>query len=382
VKRAWIVAGMTFAVLVTAAGVRSAQTMLILPLEARFGIQAEPIIASAIALNILLFGLVGPFAAALYEKYGVRRTVGVALVLIGIASAATPAIISPWQLLFLWGIVVGSGIGAISLTLGATIATRWFAKNRGVVMGVFSAGNATGQLIFLPLFAQLIAHRGWEACSFALAAASILVAPFFLTFVRDKPPGEPLQVASGNPFARAISGLREASKSRDFWLLAGTFAICGASTNGLIGTHLIPACGDHGISQTKAAGLLAAMGVFDLIGTTLSGWLSDRFSNRALLFGTMRCAGSRSSFFRPRSDGRPSDFRRSPSSTAWIGSQRFRRRSASRPTRSERREPRSSSGGLWPHTKSARASPRSRPASCGSTPAATTPPSSPRAPCV
>ncbi len=283
-SRPWVVAGATFAALVTVAGVRSAQTMLILPLEGQFGFSAEPIISAAIALNILLFGLTGPFAAALYERYGVRRTVGVALGLIGIASAATVAITAPWQLIVLWGVIIGTGIGTISLTLGATIATRWFETNRGVVMGVFAAGNATGQLIFLPLFARIIEHSGWRACALALAAACVLVAPIFLGLVRDRPAGTPVAPPEGNPFTRAIDSLKGAARSRDFWLLAGTFAICGASTNGLIGTHLVPACGDHGIPETRAATLLATMGVFDLAGTTLSGWLSDRFSNRGLLF--------------------------------------------------------------------------------------------------
>jgi MFS family permease len=279
---AGLIVAVTFAVLIAAAGVRSAPTMFILPLESEFG-WSRATISFAIAVNIALYGLMGPFAAALMVRFGVRRTIGTALVLLAAASALSTAIRAPWQLVLLWGICIGLGVGTISLTLGATIATRWFADRRGTVMGLFAAANATGQLIFLPLFGVIIASAGWRWCSLALAAVCLVLAPFFVLTVREYPPNAP-PPSTENPIASAFAALRAGTRSRDFWLLAGTFFICGASTNGLIGTHFVPACGDHGIPETRAAGLLAAMGVFDLIGTTMSGWLSDRWSSNWLLF--------------------------------------------------------------------------------------------------
>jgi sugar phosphate permease len=201
----------------------------------------------------------------------------------------------PWQLVLLWGVVVGIGSGSTALVLGATVVARWFATQRGLVMGVLTASTATGQLIFLPVLASLAENYGWRSVSLTVAGVALALFPFVALVMRDHPEDiglrrygaaadESRAVATrGNPIARALAALRDGLRSRDFWLLAGSFFICGASTNGLIGTHLIPACLDHGIPPVAGASLLAAMGIFDLVGTTLSGWLSDRWSNRGLL---------------------------------------------------------------------------------------------------
>jgi MFS family permease len=290
---AFIAAGVAFLLLLAAAGVRSTPTMLILPLEREFHWSAATI-SLAIAINIVLFGLTGPFAAAFMERFGLRRTVVGSLTLLATAWALTTQATQPWQLVLLWGFAVGIGTGAIALVLGATIVNRWFVTNRGTVMGLLTAANATGQLVFLPLFAVLIAAYGWRVCSLAIGGFCALLIPVVLFVLRERPAdlGIPpyggtdivVPVARVNPFVDAMSALRAGTRSRDFWLLAGTFFICGASTNGLIATHFVPACGDHGIPEVKAAGLLAAMGVFDLIGTTASGWLTDRYDSRVLLF--------------------------------------------------------------------------------------------------
>jgi MFS family permease len=290
----WYVAAVTFLAIAVAAGVRSAPTMFVLPLEFEFHWSAATI-SVAIALGLLLYGLIGPFAAALMERIGVRRTVAGALVLLAVSSLLSVGITAPWQLIALWGICSGTGTGVISLALGATVANRWFEARRGLVMGVFASGTATGQLAFLPLFGVIIHSNGWRPCALILAAVCLALVPFFVIVSRERPGDlglpklgksepEPAHIAATNPLARAFSALGDGVRSRDFWLLAGSFAICGASTNGLIGTHLVPACGDHGIPETRAAGLLAAMGVFNLIGTTASGWLSDRYDARLLLF--------------------------------------------------------------------------------------------------
>lgn len=290
----WIVAAVTFVALMTGAGVRSAPSILIVPIEEEFQ-WSRATISFAIAVNLLLYGLMGPFAAAVMERYGVRRIVPLALAMIGTGVALTAVMREPWQMVLLWGVVVGLGAGALANMLAAMVATRWFTARRGLVIGALSGSVATGQLLFLPTFASVTANHGWRATVIAIAVVVFVVLPIVTYFMRDRPAdvglapygetGGPKAAppVSGNPIALAFATLRDVIHKRDFWLLAGTFFICGASTNGLIGTHLVPACLDNGISAVTGAGLLAAMGIFNLIGTTGSGWLSDRFDNRVLL---------------------------------------------------------------------------------------------------
>ena len=290
---AWIVAACTFAVLLVAAGVRSTPGVLIIPLETEFG-WSRATISFAVAVNILLYGLIGPFAAALLERFGLRRTVGTALALLSLGVALTPLMTQPWHLVGLWGVLVGSGSGVVALVLASTVASRWFSQKRGLVMGLLTASTATGQLVFLPVLAWLAEHFGWRAVSITISAVAALMILPVAAFLWDRPSDRgvppyggstvvPRVVSTVNPARRAVNALGAGVGSRDFWLLAGSFFVCGASTNGLIGTHLIPACVDHGIPEVTGAGLLAAMGVFDMFGTTLSGWLSDRWDNRMLL---------------------------------------------------------------------------------------------------
>ncbi|MDX7951402.1 MFS transporter [Lichenihabitans sp. Uapishka_5] len=291
---AWVVMGVTFAVLLVGAGIRATPGILIVPLEREFG-WSPATISAAVAVNILLYGLLGPFAVAIMERFGLRRTVVSALAVLTIGVASTSAITRPWQLVALWGVVVGSGTGMVALVFGATVANRWFATNRGLVLGLLTASSATGQLIFLPLLARLGESFGWRAVSLTVAGAALLLIPFVALLLRDRPADlglppyggttvEPRVVSTVNPAVRAVKALRTGLGSRDWWLLAGSFFVCGASTNGLIGTHLIPACVDHGIPEVQAAGLLALMGIFDFFGTTASGWLTDRVDSRLLLF--------------------------------------------------------------------------------------------------
>ncbi|HUA78165.1 MAG TPA: MFS transporter [Acetobacteraceae bacterium] len=289
----FVVAGVTFLVMVCGAGIRSVPGVLIVPLEAEFHWSAATI-SFAIAINLFLYGLAGPFGAALLERIGIRRGVAGALALIAIGVGLTPFMRTAWQLVLLWGVVVGTGSGVVAMTLGAMIATRWFTARRGVVMGVLTASSATGQLVFLPPLASLAVHHGWRATALVSALAAAALVPVVLILMRDRPQqiglppyGEsavlPAAPAPPNAAGRALAALASGLRSRDFWLLAGSFFVCGASTNGLIGTHLIPACVDHGIPEVTGASLLAAIGVFDLFGTTGSGWLTDRVDSRALL---------------------------------------------------------------------------------------------------
>jgi len=301
----WIVVGVTFLTLLSAAAIRSTAGVLIVPLEREFG-WTRATISAAVSVNLLLYGLIGPFAGALFDAIGVRRVMTGALVLLAAGVTLTTRMTQPWQMVLLWGVLVGCGSGSIALTLSATVVNRWFTQARGTVMGILTASTATGQLLFLPLLASLTETRGWRTAAFVAGGAALAAIPLVLVFMRNRPSdvglrpygevGEtPTQAAAAvrNPARLALDGLKVGVRSPDFWLLAGSFFVCGASTNGLIGTHLIPACIDHGIPEVRAASLLAMMGVLDLAGTTFSGWLSDRFNNRYLLcwyYGLRGCA--------------------------------------------------------------------------------------------
>jgi sugar phosphate permease len=290
---AWIVAAITFCTLLIGAGVRATPSVLIVPLERDFH-WSRATISFAISVNLVLYGLIGPFAAELMNRFGVRRVIAGSLLVVSTAVALTTRMTASWQLVMLWGVLVGCGTGMTALVLGATIVNRWFSAQRGVVMGVLTASTATGQLIFLPILAALVERNGWRSAALLIAGCAAAIIPFALLLIRERPtdlgllpygedsnPDSKSHVSPARESALAV--LRSVAPSRDFWLLFASFFICGVSTNGLIGTHLIPACMDHGIPEVKAAGLLAIMGIFDLIGTTSSGWLSDRFDNRYLL---------------------------------------------------------------------------------------------------
>jgi predicted MFS family arabinose efflux permease len=290
----WVVVATTFVVLVVSAGIRAAPGVLIVPLEEEFH-WSRATISFAIGINILLYGLVGPFAAALMDRFGVRRTTTTALALTAAGVALSPLMHQSWQLIALWGVVVGAGSGVFGAFLAAYIPARWFHLRQGLVVGVLMASNAAGQLVFLPTLASLVTHMGWRVMSIALAGTALAFVPLVALLMRDRPEDLGLAPygadhtvrtpppADGNPIAVAFTALAAGARSRDFWLIAGSYFICGASTNGLIGTHLIPACVDHGLAEVSGAGLLAATGVFSFIGGTLSGWLSDRWDNRLLL---------------------------------------------------------------------------------------------------
>ena len=291
----WIAVAVTFATLMATAGFRSAPSVLIVPLEDAFGWSRSEI-SLAVAINVLLFGLVAPFAAALMEKFGIRKVVMSALTTVSFGAFLTIFIQAPWQLIATWGVIVGVGTGSMALVFAATVANRWFVKKRGIVTGLLTAASATGQLIFLPGLSQLANTYGWKSVSITVASFSLSVVPFIYIFLREKPADlgylpygapddwqEPDKSELGAA-SLAVDTLKQGSKNKDFWYLVGSFFVCGLSTSGLIGTHFIPAAHDHGMPTTLAASLLAMVGVFDVIGTVCSGWLTDRYDPRKLLF--------------------------------------------------------------------------------------------------
>jgi MFS family permease len=296
----WVIIAVTFLTALTTAGAVGVPGALILPLTKEFGWNTAQI-SSALAIRLVLFGLMAPFAAALIERYGVRRIVLTAIVMIVGGLMLALAMSQAWHLIVLWGIVVGIGTGMTAMVLSAIISTRWFTQRRGLVLGMLTASSATGQLVFLPLAAWLVEHFGWRY-ALAPSVVGLLIAGVLVTlFMCDRPAdvgllpyGEApnpagaaaaaLTPATAPAFGRAFSVLGEISTSGTFWILAATFFICGLSTNGLVQTHFISLCADYGMPAVAAASTLAMMGVFDFFGTILSGWLSDRFDNRALLF--------------------------------------------------------------------------------------------------
>ncbi|MGH3713787.1 MAG: MFS transporter [Micromonosporaceae bacterium] len=289
----WTVAAVAFVILIGAAGFRSVPSVLIDPLHLEFG-WSRATIGAAVSLNLVLFGVISPFAAALMERLGMRRVVIGALLLIAAGSGLPVFMTASWQLLLTWGVLVGVGTGSMSMVFVATVVSRWFVARQGLVSGVLTAAGATGQLVFLPLVARLATAYGWRTASLVVAACALAVVPVVVLLLREHPRDvgvtaygggaeEVAPAVTGGLAARAWTALRDAARTRAFWLLAGGFAICGISTNGLVGTHFVSAAHDHGMPYTTAAGLLALVGIFDVAGTVLSGWLTDRIRPQLLL---------------------------------------------------------------------------------------------------
>jgi predicted MFS family arabinose efflux permease len=292
---AWIAMGVTFVTLAITAGFRSASSVLIIPLEEAFGWGREQV-SLAVAINVLIYGLVAPFAAALMERFGIRRVVMSALLSVSVGAGLTIFMNAPWQLMLLWGFVVGASTGSLALVFAATVANRWFVERRGIVIGVLTASSATGQLIFLPGLSHIAEVNGWKSVSLTITFVALALLPLVWLFLKERPQDvgvlpygapdnwQPPAKSSMSAGVLAIDTLKQASKKKDFWYLFGSFFVCGLSTNGLIGTHFIPAAHDHGMGTTTAASLLALVGVFDLVGTIASGWLTDKYDPRKLLF--------------------------------------------------------------------------------------------------
>lgn len=291
---AWVVVGVTFVALLAAAGLRAAPAVLMRPVELHFGWDRATVSTTA-AIGILLYGLVGPFAAALMQTFGLKRTMLAGLALMGLSTFASLWMTEPWHYLITWGVVSGVGSGAVASVLGAAVVNRWFAERQGLVMGLLSAATATGSLVFLPAMAWLSSEGAWRPVVWVVALAMLALIPVVWLFMPESPAaigqrryGEagdtppPAPTGKASPML-AIHALMRGSKQPMFWLLFGTFFVCGLTTNGLIGTHFIAFCGDRGIAPVAAAGLLSMMGIFDLIGTTASGWLTDRYDPKKLL---------------------------------------------------------------------------------------------------
>ncbi|MDT9690540.1 MFS transporter [Streptomyces sp. P9(2023)] len=292
VHRAWFVAAITFVTIIGAAAFASLPGLLIETLHGEFD-WSRGTIGFAVSVNLALYGLTAPFAAALMDRFGIRKVVAVALSVIALGSVLTVWMTEPWQLVLYWGVLVGFGSGSMALAFAATVTNRWFVARRGLVTGVLTAAGASGQLVFLPLLSWLVENEGWRPAAVTVALSALAVVPFVWLLLRDHPADVGLAPYGGEfvpkpapvtgAARRAVTVLFKAARTGPFWLLAGTFAICGATTNGLVKTHFVPAAHDQGMPITAAAGLLAVIGVFDVVGTIASGWFTDRFEARRLL---------------------------------------------------------------------------------------------------
>ena len=290
---AWWAAAATFLALLGAAAFRATPSVMIEPLRAEFGWSIGTI-SAALSVNLALFGITAPFAAALMERFGVRRVVSFALLMVATGSGLTVFMTASWQLVMLWGVIVGLGTGSMAMALVATVVGRWFVARRGLVSGILTAASATGQLIFLPTIARIVLADGWRAASLTISVCALAVIPVVLLFLRERPadvgelpyggtPADVVPPMRTGAARLAVGTLVRAARVRTFWLLAGGFFVCGATTTGLVQQHFMPAAHDHGMPVTTAATLLALVGVFDLVGTIGSGWLTDRFDPRILL---------------------------------------------------------------------------------------------------
>lgn len=280
--------------IVGAAGFASLPGLLIDPLHEEFG-WSRGLIGFAVSVNLALYGLTAPFAAALMDRFGIRKVVACALTVIAVGAGLTVFMTEAWQLVLCWGVLVGLGSGSMALAFAATVTNRWFVERRGLVTGILTAGGASGQLVFLPALSWIVEHHHWRPAAVTVAVVAFAVVPFVWLLLRDHPadvglaaygadgPPAPKPAPQRGAARRAITALLSAARTGPFWLLAGTFAICGASTNGLVKTHFVPAAHDHGMPVTAAASLLAVIGIFDIVGTVASGWFTDRFDARRLL---------------------------------------------------------------------------------------------------
>lgn len=290
---AWIVFGVAFVTLLGAAGFRSTPGILIDPLRDEFG-WSRGTIGTSISINLLLFGFIGPFAAALQGKYGLRKVTVIALVVISVGALLTTTMNSPWHMHVLWGLVVGAGSGCMASVFASTVASRWFVGRRGLVTGALTAASASGQLIFLPILSRLAERHGWRWVGFTIAMCALSVIPLVALFLRNQPSDMGLKPYGADdgyvapepiakPIASAMGAFTSARTSGVFWVLIGSFVVCGLSTNGLIQTHFLSAAHDHQMTSSVAAGYLALIGIFDVVGTIGSGWLTDRYDPAKLL---------------------------------------------------------------------------------------------------
>ncbi|MEU6045676.1 MFS transporter [Streptomyces griseus] len=293
VHRAWLMAAVAGAAIVTAGAFTTVPGLLVTPLHEEYAWERGQI-ALAASVNMVLFGLTAPFAAALMDRIGARRVVVGALLLVAAGALLTGVMTRPWQLVAYWGVLIGLGSGCLTMTFAAGVTARWFDRRRGLVTGALGSASHLGQLLFLPLLAWSVDRFGWRPPVVTLALVALAVAAAVFLLLRDHPADAGVKPYGALEFVprpapapgaamRTLKVLARAARTGPFWLLAGMFALCGASTNGIMWSNWAPAAHDHGMRATAAASLLSLVGVFSALGAVLAGWLTDRFDPRRLL---------------------------------------------------------------------------------------------------
>ncbi len=303
----WVVVGLSFLATLNSAGIRSALPVFINPLEAEFG-WSRLSISWAGGISLLLFGVGAPLTGWLLDRFGPRWVMLVGLTLLGAGVAATTLMQELWHLILLWGLVIGIGAAGMSSVLAASIAHRWFVARRGLALGILSGASSTGQLIFIPLLMMVVVASGWRAAALIMVAVSLCMIALIGFGMRNAPSDVGLEAygseiegppgaGKGASLARSLGSttamrgqaapppvsIRHAVKHSTFWLLCGSYFVCGGTSSGLIGLHLIPHAIERGIPQVTAAWTVGVMGAMNLVGTLLSGWLTDRMDSRKLL---------------------------------------------------------------------------------------------------
>jgi MFS family permease len=284
----WIVVAVTVVVVLVTAGIRTAPGAFLVTMIGEPGWTTGSV-SFAAAIGLVAYGLAGPLSAWLMGRIGVRNVVLLSLAVTAASLALASVVHEIWQLALTFGLLSGLGTGLVASVLAPMVATRWFVRHRGLVTGILGASSSAGQLLFFPILTALAVAVDWRFAALVLAAISGLVIVPVLRWVRSDPAdvaARPLGAPAGEieatpPPDRAI--MRRAIRTSDFWFLAGTFFVCGATSNGLIGQHFIPHAVDHGFTPVAASEALAFMGVFNFIGTIASGWLTDRWDPRRLL---------------------------------------------------------------------------------------------------
>jgi MFS family permease len=292
----WFILMITFFSIIVAGITLSSSGVFIGPFEHEFGWDRS-VIAMAFAISLFLYGISGPFMAALLEVLGLKKMMLAAMAILIIGISLTLLMQQAWQLIIIWGFIIGLGASLFLTVLSPFVANHWFEKRRGLALGILTASTATGQLVLLPILAMIIENSSWRWAIALIMVLSSIMFIIILLFMKNKPmdvgllaygleeeKAESVVENKKNPIIIAFNGLFAAIKVKEFWLLAGSFFICGLSTSGLIGTHFVSYCISFGVPLVTAASFLSFMGIFNLVGTTLSGWLSDRFDNRWLLF--------------------------------------------------------------------------------------------------
>ncbi|MGH7322434.1 MAG: MFS transporter [Candidatus Rokuibacteriota bacterium] len=289
---AWVVLGAVTVIMIAASGLRSAFGVFIKPMEAEFGWDRTSLSIVA-SLSLFLYGAIGPFVGRVADRWGPRGVLAVSTVLIGVGTLGTATVVTLWQLYVTTGIVTALGAGGAAMSVAAALAARWFDTHRGLVLGIAGGGMAAGQLLVVPFAMWLTVSSGWRFTFVVLGVGFlVLIVPLTLALIRNDPRdvglapygAAPRLVAQGAAEVDVQrTGVREAAGTSPFWLLAGSFWVCGYTSSGLVLTHLIPHATEHGFHATHAAQALGIMGALNVVGTVASGWVCDRFGQKGPL---------------------------------------------------------------------------------------------------